>query len=99
MVEREWVLLNPGPANTSLSVKQALVTPDLCHREPEFFEVMRECRERLVRVVGCRDTYAFRVSNMGTLTPADMKGVVDAFAASLEELGVMTSSTPSLHRP
>jgi 2-aminoethylphosphonate-pyruvate transaminase len=58
MVEREWVLLNPGPANTSLSVKQALVTPDLCHREPEFFEVMRECRERLVWVVGCRDTFA-----------------------------------------
>jgi 2-aminoethylphosphonate-pyruvate transaminase len=31
-------------------------------------------------------TYAFRVSNMGTLTPQDMKGVVDAFAGSLEEL-------------
>ncbi|MBI3105070.1 MAG: hypothetical protein HYY95_05775 [Candidatus Rokubacteria bacterium] len=32
-------------------------------------------------------TYAFRVSNMGTLTPADMRGVVEAFAASLDELG------------
>ena len=30
--------------------------------------------------------YAFRVSNMGTLTPADMHGVVEAFAASLAEL-------------
>jgi 2-aminoethylphosphonate-pyruvate transaminase len=30
--------------------------------------------------------YAFRVSNMGTLTPPDMQGVVDAFAASLAEL-------------
>jgi 2-aminoethylphosphonate-pyruvate transaminase len=30
--------------------------------------------------------YAFRVSNMGTLTPADMRGVVEAFAASLAEL-------------
>lgn len=49
---REWVLLNPGPANTSPRVKQALLTPDLCHREPEFFEVMRECRERLVRAAG-----------------------------------------------
>jgi 2-aminoethylphosphonate-pyruvate transaminase len=47
---REWVLLNPGPANTSRAVKQALVTPDLCHREPEFFEVMRRCRERLTRL-------------------------------------------------
>ncbi|MBI2158599.1 MAG: hypothetical protein HYU26_17120, partial [Candidatus Rokubacteria bacterium] len=31
-------------------------------------------------------TYAFRVSNMGTLTPADMAGVVEAFAASLKEV-------------
>lgn len=52
MAQREWILLNPGPANTSAGVKQALVTPDLCHREPEFFEVMRECRERLVRAAG-----------------------------------------------
>jgi aspartate aminotransferase-like enzyme len=29
--------------------------------------------------------YAFRVSNMGTLTGLDIKGVVDAFAASLPE--------------
>ena len=45
MREREWILLNPGPANTSRSVREALVMPDLCHREPEFFEMMRECRE------------------------------------------------------
>jgi len=33
-------------------------------------------------------TYAFRVSNMGTLAPRDMEGVVDAFRASLAELAV-----------
>ena len=33
-------------------------------------------------------TYAFRVSNMGTLTPRDMEGAVAAFAEVLEELGV-----------
>ncbi|MBI2491999.1 MAG: aminotransferase class V-fold PLP-dependent enzyme [Candidatus Rokubacteria bacterium] len=49
---REWILLNPGPANTTPSVRRALVTPDLCHREPEFFEVMRECRARLARLAG-----------------------------------------------
>jgi 2-aminoethylphosphonate-pyruvate transaminase len=31
-------------------------------------------------------TYAFRVSNMGTLTPKDMQGVVAAFAECLAEL-------------
>ena len=58
MSEREWILLNPGPANTSRSVREALVMPDLCHREPEFFEMMRECRERLVRLAGCPDRFA-----------------------------------------
>ena len=58
MVEREWVLLNPGPANTSPAVRRALLTPDVCHREPEFFEVMRDCRERLVRVAGCAADFA-----------------------------------------
>src|SRR4249920_3835347 len=57
-MEREWILLNPGPANTSRSVREALVMPDLCHREPEFFEMMRDCRERLVRMAGCAESFA-----------------------------------------
>src|SRR5688572_27583615 len=52
MAEREWILLNPGPANTSASVREALVMPDLCHREPECFEMMRRCREAIVRLAG-----------------------------------------------
>ena len=58
MTEREWVLLNPGSANTSRPVRQALLTPDLCHREPEVFEVMREYRERLVHAAGCAGAFA-----------------------------------------
>ncbi len=52
MSEREWVLLNPGPANTTGTVRRALVMPDLCHREPECFEMMRRCRDGLVRLSG-----------------------------------------------
>jgi 2-aminoethylphosphonate-pyruvate transaminase len=47
-----WILLNPGPANTTTSVKQALVMDDLCHREPECFEMVRRCRDRLVTLAG-----------------------------------------------
>jgi 2-aminoethylphosphonate-pyruvate transaminase len=35
--------------------------------------------------------YAFRVANMGTLTPRDMAGVVRAFADAFAELGVATA--------
>jgi len=58
MTEREWILLNPGPANTSPRVRQALVMPDLCHREPEFFEVMRDVRQRLLASFGLASTHA-----------------------------------------
>src|SRR5688572_13117453 len=67
MTNREWILLNPGPANTSRRVREALVTPDLCHREPEFFDVMRECRARLVSVLGAGSgTAAILFTGSGT---------------------------------
>jgi 2-aminoethylphosphonate-pyruvate transaminase len=52
MAERDWILLNPGPANTSPSVREALVMPDLCHREPECFQMMRRCRDGVTRLAG-----------------------------------------------
>ena len=58
MAEREWILLNPGPANTSPSVREALVMPDLCHREPECFEMMRRCRDGVVRLAGAGSDWA-----------------------------------------
>lgn len=78
--EREWVLLNPGPANTSPRVRQALVMPDLCHREPEFFEVMRECRRRLVEVLGiARDFDAVLFTGSGTAAvEASLTSIVPA---------------------
>ena len=57
MSEREWILLNPGPANTTASVRAALVMPDLCHREPEYFDMMRRCRAELTRLAGCGDDW------------------------------------------
>jgi 2-aminoethylphosphonate-pyruvate transaminase len=43
---RREVLLNPGPATTTDSVKYAQVRPDICPRETEFGDVMQWiCRE------------------------------------------------------
>jgi 2-aminoethylphosphonate-pyruvate transaminase len=57
-MDGEWILLNPGPANTTASVRQALVMPDLCHREPECFEMIRRCREMLVALAGAGSDWA-----------------------------------------
>jgi 2-aminoethylphosphonate-pyruvate transaminase len=45
------VLLNPGPATTTDTVKYAQVVPDICPRENEFVELMNEVRRDLVRIV------------------------------------------------
>jgi 2-aminoethylphosphonate-pyruvate transaminase len=31
--------------------------PDLCHREPEYFDMMRRCRAELTRLAGCGDDW------------------------------------------
>jgi 2-aminoethylphosphonate-pyruvate transaminase len=81
MADREWILLNPGPANTSPRVRQALLMPDLCHREPEFFDVMRECRRRLVDVLGVAEAFdAVLFTGSGT-------AAVEAAIASLVPTG------------
>jgi 2-aminoethylphosphonate-pyruvate transaminase len=48
---RRNVLLNPGPATTSDTVKYAQVVPDICPREEEFVAIMDEVRQELVNVV------------------------------------------------
>ncbi len=52
------ILLNPGPATTTNTVKMAQVVPDLCPREKEFTLVLRQLCEGLVKVVhGNLDRY------------------------------------------
>lgn len=45
------ILLNPGPATTTDTVKMAQVVPDICPREKEFAGMMKKMREDLVRIV------------------------------------------------
>ena len=44
------ILLNPGPATTTDSVKQAQVVPDICPREEEFGAVMQGVADDLLRI-------------------------------------------------
>ena len=45
------ILLNPGPATTTDTVKNAQVVPDICPREQEFVEIMKQIRKDLVKIV------------------------------------------------
>lgn len=45
------ILLNPGPATTTDTVKMAQVVPDICPREKEFADMMKGLRKDLLKVV------------------------------------------------
>lgn len=51
------ILLNPGPATTTDSVKLAQVVPDICPREKEFGQLMADIAQQLVEVVHGGDEY------------------------------------------
>ena len=44
------ILLNPGPATTTDTVKYAQVVPDICPREKEFCQVMKYVSSELTRL-------------------------------------------------
>ena len=52
------ILLNPGPATTSDTVKLAQVVPDICPREKEFGDIMEFVSKELTSFVGSNDDYA-----------------------------------------
>jgi len=43
------ILLNPGPVNVSERVRQALLKPDICHRESEFNDLVEGIQHKLVQ--------------------------------------------------
>ncbi len=61
------VLLNPGPVNVTDRVRQALMLPDLCHREKEFTDLMAAIRAKLLRAFDIEEEYtSVLVSGSGT---------------------------------
>lgn len=51
------ILLNPGPATTTNSVKYAQVVPDICPREPEFSRLLKFISTELTQLVADSDQY------------------------------------------
>jgi len=65
---KKAILLNPGPVTLTERVRAALHKEDLCHREPEFAELVLDIRRRLARVYSEaeRDYEAVLMTGSGT---------------------------------
>jgi len=57
MTIKRNILLNPGPATTTDSVKLAQVVPDICPREKEFGDVMEYISNELTSFVADNENY------------------------------------------
>ena len=67
------ILLNPGPATTTNSVKYAMVVEDICPREKDFGQLLDGIKDDLVKVVHGEDDYVaalFTASGTGGLEAA-----------------------------
>jgi 2-aminoethylphosphonate-pyruvate transaminase len=97
-----YTLLNPGPVNTTATVKSALVHPDVCHRDAVFSELMVSLTNRLRRIFrGTPHHTVVAITGSGTAAmesalvstvPSDRKILIvdnGAFGARLVEVATV----------
>ena len=72
------ILMNPGPVVLSERVRQALLKPDLCHREPEFIALQNKIRHDLLTVYGLDDADWASIVFTGSGTSA-MEAMMTSF--------------------
>ncbi len=75
-MKQAW-LFNPGPVNTSATVKQAAIAFDLCHREPEVAALTQDVRAALLRIAGLEGSGYETALVMGSGTSALELGVIN----------------------
>jgi len=105
------ILLNPGPATTTDTVKYALIVEDICPREKDFGKLLDTVKEDLVKVVHGQEDYVaalFTASGTGGLeaaiTSAVPKGkkilVVDngAYGARMANIATTFGMEVVLHK-
>jgi alanine-glyoxylate transaminase / serine-glyoxylate transaminase / serine-pyruvate transaminase len=60
------LLLGPGPSNVSDRVLAALSMPTLGHLDPDFLQIVEDCKVMLRQVFGTRNEVTFPVSGTGS---------------------------------
>ncbi|MDQ3334627.1 MAG: alanine--glyoxylate aminotransferase family protein [Myxococcota bacterium] len=97
-----YMLLNPGPVNTTANVKSALVHYDVCHRDSTFTELMVSLTNKLRRIyrgtpqhtvvaITGSGTAAMESALVSTVPPDKKLLIVDngAFGARLAEVATV----------
>ena len=86
-IERK-ILLNPGPATTTDTVKMSQVVPDICPREKEFKELMAGIRKDLLKIVNA-DKGKHKVVLFGGSGTAVMESVISSVVSQEKTLLIL----------
>ena len=63
----KMILMNPGPVNVTKRVRDAQLRGDLCHREPEFSDLISSIRKKLLQAFNIEKEYsAILITGSGT---------------------------------
>lgn len=84
-MKRPTILLNPGPVTLSERVRRALMREDMCHREPDFAQLMLDIKARLASVYPDAQPSFDAIALTGSGTCA-----VEAMVSSLAPKGATT---------
>ena len=82
------ILLNPGPVSLSERVRNAMLKPDLCHREKEFSILQNSIREKLLRVYQLDDQDWAAVLLTGSGTSA-MEAMLTSLAGKNQKVFII----------
>ena len=64
---KKMILMNPGPVNVTERVRDAQLRGDLCHREPEFSDLISSIRKKLLQAFNIEKEYsAILITGSGT---------------------------------
>jgi len=77
------ILLNPGPVTMTAKVHAALNSADVCHREPEFKELVGRIRTKISAIYGAPGFTPVLVGGSGTAAVETMLAVIPADRQSL----------------
>ena len=77
------VLLNPGPVTMTAAVHAALTAADVCHREPEFKELVGRVRRKITAIYGTNGYTPVLLGGSGTAAVETMLSVIPRAGTSL----------------
>jgi len=107
MVERK-ILLNPGPATTTDSVKQAQIVPDICPREKEFGDLVENICKELVKISQGENNYecvlfggsgtASMEITLSSIVPENGKASLKVFNMIGQEVAILFDRTAEAGR-